>query len=87
MEAESTNVGSFIGSCFYDQLESEIWNALPASLRPLIQPVKQKTSSGGGSPVIRTDTMSLFLFSQVECFGNTTLAVPGEGYKLSLIHI
>lgn len=81
MEIEGTSVGSFVGSCLYEQLESKVWNALPSSLRPLIKPVKKKTSSGGGNQVIRTDNMSLFLFSQVECFGNTTLAAPGEGYR------
>lgn len=81
MEIEGTNVGSFAGSCLFEQLESKIWNALPAELRPLIRTVKKKTSSGGGSRAIRTDNMSLFLFSQVECSGSSTLAAAGEGYR------
>jgi len=81
METSGTNSGSFIGTCLYDWMMQNVWYALPSNLRSAIKPVKKKTSAGGGSTVIRTDNMSLFLFSVIECTGSSDLAVAGEGTK------
>ncbi len=81
MEPSGTNSGSFIGTCLYDWMMQTVWYALPANLRSAIKPVKKKTSAGGRSTTIRTDNMSLFLFSQVECTGLSTMTAAGEGTK------
>lgn len=84
METSGTNSGSFIGTCLYDWMMQNVWYALPSSLRSVIKPVKKKTSAGNSSTNIRTDNMSLFLFSQMECTGLSSLTAAGEGFKYSI---
>ena len=81
METAGFNTGGFVGTCLYDWLTEDLWNTLPADLRAVIQPVKKKTCAGGTSKTIRTDTVSVFLFSQVECMGSSSVSVSGEGTK------
>ena len=81
METSGTNSGSFIGTCLYDWMMQNVWYALPSNLRTAIKPVKKKTSAGNRSTNIRTDNMSLFLFSQIECTGLSSLTAAGEGFK------
>ncbi len=81
METAGFNTGGFVGTCLYDWLTEDLWNTLPADLRAVIQPVKKKTSAGGTSKTLRTDNVSIFLFSQVECTGSASVSVSGEGTK------
>lgn len=79
MEATNTNVNSFTGSEMYIWLRDTLLPSLPADLRNVIKPVNKKTSAGNQSATIKTESMKIFLFSEVECFGATTYSVAGEG--------
>ena len=79
MNSSNTNAGSFAGSAMYSWLSGTIYPNLPAELKDAIKAVNKKTSSGGGSSVIRTDAMYLWLFAEIEVFGTTTYSVAGEG--------
>ena len=79
MNSSNTNAGSFAGSAMYSWLSGTIYPNLTAELKDAIKAVNKKTSSGGGSSVIRTDTMYLWLFSEIEVFGTTTYSYAGEG--------
>ena len=79
MNSSNTNAGSFAGSAMYSWLSGTIYPNLTAELKDAIKAVNKKTSSGGGSSVIRTDAMYLWLFSEIEVFGKTTYSYAGEG--------
>ena len=79
MNSSNTNAGSFAGSAMYSWLSGTIYPNLPTELKDAIKAVNKKTSSGGGSSVIRTDAMYLWLFAEIEVFGTTTYSVAGEG--------
>ena len=79
MNSSNTNAGSFAGSAMYSWLSGTIYPNLPAELKDAIKAVNKKTSSGGGSSVIRTDPMYLWLFAEIEVFGKTTYSYAGEG--------
>ena len=79
MNSSNTNAGSFAGSAMYSWLSGTIYPNLPAELKDAIKAVNKKTSSGGGSSVIRTDPMYLWLFAEIEVFGTTTYSYAGEG--------
>lgn len=74
MNSTSTNAGSFTGSAMYDWLQNTLFPALPEDIRGLIKAVDKKTNVGQQSTAVRTDSMKLFLFSQVEVGGT-----PGAG--------
>lgn len=79
MNATTTNVGSFPGSEMWGWITGTLWDQLPADLRAVIKPVNKRTSSGNNSSAIRTDAMSIFFFSEVECFGTNPGSFAGEG--------
>lgn len=79
MNATNTNAGSFVGSGMYSWLSGTLYPSLPDGLKNSITKVNKKTSEGGGSSVIRTDVMYLWLFSEIEVFGTTTYSYAGEG--------
>ena len=79
MNATDTNVGGFTGSELYGWLNGYLFNLLPPDLRAIIKPVDKKTSAGNQSATINTDSMKIFLPSEVECFGTTTYSAAGEG--------
>jgi len=83
MNSTPTNAGSFVGSQLFGWLNGELWNLLPADLRAIIKPVRKRTSSGNLSSTIRTDTMSIFCFSEIEVTGAFNdvgnPSFPGEG--------
>lgn len=79
MNSSNTNSGSFAGSAMYSWLSGTIYPNLTTELKDAIKAVNKKTSSGGGSSVIRTDAMYLWLFSEIEVSGKTTYSYAGEG--------
>ena len=79
MNTSNTNAGGFTGSAMYTWLQNTLLPLLPSDLQSAIKAVDKKTSAGSQSTTINTDSMKLFLFSEVECFGTTTYSVAGEG--------
>lgn len=81
MNGSNTNAGSFAGSALYAHLWDTILPGMPEELRAAIKPVNKPTSSGSQNSTIRNDSMSLWLFSEVEIFGRTTYSFGGEGFQ------
>lgn len=83
MNSTTTNVGGFTGSKMYAWMQGTLLNSLPPDLKPHIKNVSKKTSVGNKSSTIHTNSMKLFLFSEIEVFSTTTYSFPGEGSQYS----
>ena len=83
MNASNTNSGGFTGSEMYSWLQNTLLPTLPTDLQPLLKNVNKKTSAGSQSSTINTNSMKLFLFSEIEIFGATTYSKAGEGSQYS----
>ena len=79
MNSWDTNSGSFAGSAMYSRLSGTIYPNLPTELKDAIKAVNKKTYSRGDFSKIRTDSMYLWLFSEIEVFGKATYSFAGEG--------
>ena len=83
MNASNTNSGGFTGSEMYSWLQNTLLPALPSDLQAVLKSVNKKTSAGSQSSTINTNSMKLFLFSEIEIFGSTTYSKAGEGSQYS----
>ena len=83
MNALNTNSGGFTGSEMYSWLQNTLLPTLPSDLRAVLKSVNKKTSAGSQSATINTNSMKLFLFSEIEIFGSTTYSKAGEGAQYS----
>ncbi len=79
MEETDTNTNGFTGSEMYTWLQGELLSSLPEDLQSVLKLVDKKTSAGNQSTTINTDSMKIFLFSEVEVSGTVSHAVEGEG--------
>ena len=83
MNASNTNSGGFTGSEMYSWLQNTLLPTLPSDLQAVLKSVNKKTSTGSQSSTINTNSMKLFLFSEIEIFGSTTYSKAGEGSQYS----
>lgn len=83
MNASNTNSGGFTGSEMYSWLQNTLLPTLPSDLQTVLKNVNKKTSAGSQSSTINTNSMKLFLFSEIEIFGSTTYSKAGEGSQYS----
>lgn len=83
MNASNTNSGGFTGSEMYSWLQNTLLLTLPSDLQAVLKSVNKKTSAGNQSSTINTNSMKLFLFSEIEIFGSTTYSKAGEGSQYS----
>lgn len=83
MNASNTNSGGFTGSEMYSWLQNTLLSTLPSDLQAVLKSVNKKTSAGSQSSTINTNSMKLFLFSEIEIFGSTTYSKAGEGSQYS----
>ena len=83
MNSSKTSRGGWTGSELYYWLTTTCYNGLPADLRSIIRAVDKKTSAGGGSSTIKTNSMKIFLFSEKEV-GLSGISFAGEGEKYAL---
>ena len=83
MGAGNTNSGGFTGSEMYSWLQNTLLPTLPSDLQAVLKSVNKKTSAGSQSSTINTNSMKLFLFSEIEIFGSTTYSKAGEGSQYS----
>ncbi len=79
MNSSNTNAGGFTSSAMYTWLQGDMLADLPDEWQAIIKTVNKKTSAGSASSTINTNSMKLFLFSEVEIFGTTTYSAAGEG--------
>lgn len=82
-DASNTNSGGFTGSEMYSWLQNTLLPTLPSDLQAVLKSVNKKTSAGSQSSTINTNSMKLFLFSEIEIFGSTTYSKAGEGSQYS----
>ena len=83
MNASNTNSGGFTGSEMYSWLQNTLLPTLPSDLQAVLKSVNKKTSAGSQSSTINTNSMKLFLFSEIEIFGSTPYSKAGEGSQYS----
>ena len=83
MNASNTNSGGFTGSEMYSWLQNTLLPTLPSDLQAVLKSVNKKLSAGSQSSTINTNSMKLFLFSEIEIFGSTTYSKAGEGSQYS----
>ena len=83
MSASNTSSGGFTGSEMYSWLQNTLLPTLPSDLQTVLKSVNKKTSAGSHSSTINTNSMKLFLFSEIEIFGSTTYSKAGEGSQYS----
>lgn len=67
----------------YSWLQNTLLPTLPSDLQSVLKSVNKKTSAGSQSSTINTNSMKLFLFSEIEIFGSTTYSKAGEGSQYS----
>lgn len=80
MNDSGTN-GSWNLSLMRSWTNGELYNSLPSTLKATVKSVNKKTSLGTGLPDISITSDKIFLFSEVETFGNNPFSNSGEGYK------
>jgi len=84
MNNSNNNIGGYTETALYDWLTTDLYNSLPTELRAYMKNVDKKTSVGGGSAEIETDSMNVFLFSEYECCGWLHYSAAGEGQQYEI---
>lgn len=79
MNSSNTNSGGFTATEMYTWLQGTLLSSLPDDLQSVLLSVNKLTSAGGGSSTINTNTMKVFLFSEIEVFGSVNSSKSGEG--------
>ena len=69
----------FVNTEIYSWLSNTVYNGLDSQLKSVIKAVNKKTTQYHGSSTIRTDSMKLFLLSEVEVSGAHIDTAAGEG--------
>ena len=81
MNWSNTNVGGYINSNMHIWLKNTLLPSLPSDLREVIKTVNKRTSVGDYKSTINTDSMEIFLFSEIEVFGTYDNSIYGEGIQ------
>jgi Family of unknown function (DUF6273) len=80
MNSTSSNKGSFTGSAMYSYLSGDLFFDVNDEVGGRIVSVTKKTAEGGGTSNLLTETMDIFMFSQIECTGAALTSLAGEGF-------
>lgn len=81
IDTTESNANGFTNSEIYPWLQGELLSSLPESLKKVLKFVNKKTSAGNLSTTINTDSMKIFLFSDIEVFGTLNSSAEGEGVQ------
>lgn len=79
MNPSGTNVGGWANCQFRTNTLPSLKENFPDEWQQIMTKCQKKTSAGNKSNVIQTTDDDLFLFSEVELFGDTTTSFAGEG--------
>lgn len=79
MNEDCTNEGGWTSCKMRNVYMQRFFKLLPGDLSGVIKPVTKKTSAGGGSSSINKTRDTLFLFSEIEVFGEREYSRDGEG--------
>lgn len=69
----------FVNTEIFSWLNNTVYSGLDSQLKGVIKAVNKKTTQYHGSSTIRTDSMKLFLLSEVEVSGKHVDTASGEG--------
>ena len=83
MNGSNTNKGGFLSTLMCSWLNNDIYNIMDETLKTVIKPVNKRTSVGDGGGSIQTNSMNIFLFSEIEVFGSRKYSEDGEGNQYS----
>ena len=81
MNTTETNVGGWKECYMRNTTLPSVLSALPAEVQAAIREVNKLTSAGNKSTTIVTTSDKLFLLSEMEMYGVSTLSAPGEGVQ------
>ena len=87
MNLSPSNIGGFTGTNMYEWLQKDLYNSLPVDLKIYFKAVNKKTSYGNYDSQIKTNSMKLFLFSEIEVWGGTNYSFSGEGSPYSIVSV
>ena len=73
----------FVNTEIFSWLNNTVYGGLDSQLKDVIKAVNKKTTRYHGSSTIRTDSMKLFLFSEIEVSGEHIDTAAGEGTHYS----
>ena len=79
MNSTITNAGGWTSCAMRSTYLPAILALMPTEVQNGIREVNKLTSADSSSSTIKTTADKLFLLSEIEIFGSTTLSVPGEG--------
>ena len=79
MNITSANINTFTDTDMYEWLQGELLSSLPEELQGVLKFVNKQTYAGNNIGAINTESMKIFLFSEIEIFGKTTNSAKGEG--------
>lgn len=79
MNAVNTNSGGWAYCAMRGEHLPVILDLMPAEVRAAIREVWKETSAGSSQSSIQTTDDKLFLLSEIEIFGSTTVSFEGEG--------
>ena len=79
MNSSNTNSGGWTNCAMRSTHLPAILNLMPAEVKAAIREVQKKSSAGSRSSSIQTTNDKLFLLSEIEIFGSTTISFAGEG--------
>jgi hypothetical protein len=79
MEYSATNANGWTNCNIRKNELPALLKTMPSEVKAAVKQVNKLTSAGGQSSTINTTADKLFLLSEVEVFGTTTLSAVGEG--------
>lgn len=79
MNSSNTNSGGWTSCAMRTSTMATLFNQLQSDLKSVIKAVDKYTSAGSQANAINVTSDKLFLLAEVEIFGGTTYAKPGEG--------
>lgn len=74
---------SFVETTLYKDKLLSYYDNFPSDLKSVIKAVNKKTSKGNIYNSLQTDSLNIFLFSEVEVFGTSKMSISGEGNRYS----
>lgn len=75
------DVGNYVQSSNNDILNTTFYNGMPSDLKSVIKSVNKTIGARKNGTSQRTESLKIWLFSEIEVFGKTTSSSQGEGYK------
>lgn len=81
MKNLKNDISKYVVSSNDDILNTTFYNGMPSDLRNVIKSVNKTIGARKNGTSQRTESLKIWLFSEIEIFGKATASSSGEGYK------